>query len=69
MEATTQVSQTLQEDNSDMWPESGQLESKIITSWQGKNVNDMTKQELIEALIELGQLKEQEALRRSKDLV
>lgn len=43
------------------------MQSKQAT-WQGKNVNDMTKAELITALIEIGQLYEQVCIQHSQDL-
>ena len=40
----------------------------MIATYQGKNLEDMTKAELIEAVIELGQLSEQNSMEHIRQL-
>jgi len=42
--------------------------ASTVVTWQGKNVEDMTKSELIEALIQMSELYEQALKQHSKDL-
>jgi hypothetical protein len=42
--------------------------SRIISTWRGKPLEDYAKEELIEIVIELGQMQQQESYEHSRQL-